>query len=310
MPGQVQFVGNQVLFDNGQVAFDPDCCCGGVEMSAYDCTFCDAGNTPLQYTVVISGIQLCTGCYLHRGGFWCKLLTPTTIPNGTFVLTQRGVGQRCVWYYTEDSEPGQFGRWNYDSECGGTPDSYINTNRGIAVQLGRSAGLSWNLQAGSVDDANAFTDYGLSTAPDCVTEFTSDNAWVCAALVVGYDGSATVTPGGSPFCETRHCLSRKHCATCRDLEGGRTWRESLRKAFTLPDDATDFPCPHGLPWGAKIVLVQTMPAGTEKYKAVCLACGDNKACPNVTACCGGKMAVNIQIPCPRGKWLWPITPTA
>ena len=47
----------------------------------------------------------------------------------------------------------------------------------------------------------------------------------------------------------RLCKNLLSCQTCRDKEGGRQWRESLRKAFRLPNDETDFECPHGLPWG-------------------------------------------------------------
>ncbi len=46
------------------------------------------------------------------------------------------------------------------------------------------------------------------------------------------------------------CEMRNHCQACRDMEGGRIWRESLHKAFWLPDDEIDFECPHGIPWGA------------------------------------------------------------
>lgn len=45
------------------------------------------------------------------------------------------------------------------------------------------------------------------------------------------------------------CKCKLHCQTCRDKEGGRQWRESLRVAFALPNNETDFECPHGLPWG-------------------------------------------------------------
>ena len=52
-----------------------------------------------------------------------------------------------------------------------------------------------------------------------------------------------------PFPETRHCRSGGHCRTCRDLEGGRAWRQSLAARFELPPGAPDFACPHGKAWG-------------------------------------------------------------
>lgn len=52
------------------------------------------------------------------------------------------------------------------------------------------------------------------------------------------------------FVESTTCRSRAHCRTCRDLTGGRAWRESLRNAaWTLPDNDPDFACPHGAAWG-------------------------------------------------------------
>jgi hypothetical protein len=43
------------------------------------------------------------------------------------------------------------------------------------------------------------------------------------------------------FTASFDCLSRKHCKTCRDREGGRQWRESM--------GAPKGECPHGVPWG-------------------------------------------------------------
>lgn len=51
------------------------------------------------------------------------------------------------------------------------------------------------------------------------------------------------------FTSSHHCAGGFHCEACRDREGGRTFRASLAKAFVLPDDAPDFACPLGHPWG-------------------------------------------------------------
>ena len=45
------------------------------------------------------------------------------------------------------------------------------------------------------------------------------------------------------------CKDRTCCKTCRDKEGGRPWRESVRRVFDLPGGTVDFECPHGKPWG-------------------------------------------------------------
>ena len=53
------------------------------------------------------------------------------------------------------------------------------------------------------------------------------------------------------FVETGHCKAGTHCATCRDLEAGRSWRESLTLRFAVPGGAVDFVCPHGRSWGTQ-----------------------------------------------------------
>lgn len=56
------------------------------------------------------------------------------------------------------------------------------------------------------------------------------------------------------FVLTLHCSSRAHCKTCRNLKGGRKWRQSIGKVYKLPEaeagaeDPADFICPHGLKW--------------------------------------------------------------
>jgi len=52
------------------------------------------------------------------------------------------------------------------------------------------------------------------------------------------------------FVLTAHCKSRAHCQTCRDLAGGRKWRESLAENFELPNNQVDFTCPYDVPWNA------------------------------------------------------------
>ena len=65
------------------------------------------------------------------------------------------------------------------------------------------------------------------------------------------------------------CQRRTHCAACRDLEGGRAFRESIAKR--VPDLPVDFECPYGIKWGEK-------PA---KVKKPCSGCGDKGAKPRV-----------------------------
>ena len=88
--------------------------------------------------------------------------------------------------------------------------------------------------------------------------------------------------------ESYACGCRVHCEACRNKEDGWEWRESLRKAFILPDDETDFECPHGIPWGAgpqtevmlealreRDALLETVYKEYERIGAICNGCEEN-----------------------------------
>ena len=62
------------------------------------------------------------------------------------------------------------------------------------------------------------------------------------------------------FIKTTHCTSKVHCKSCRELVGGRSWRESLSKLFVLPDNNVDFVCPFNKPWNDTKLQVQTIQA--------------------------------------------------
>lgn len=65
------------------------------------------------------------------------------------------------------------------------------------------------------------------------------------------------------------CQRRTHCATCRDFDEGRPFRESIAKR--VPDLPVDFECPHGVKWGER----------PEQTKKPCGGCGDKKAKPRI-----------------------------
>lgn len=105
------------------------------------------------------------------------------------------------------------------------------------------------------------------------------------------------------------CPLMAHCTTCRDLEGGRAWRQSLATAFELPPGAPDFQCPHDRPWGyvptAEELAAETKPKPLAGFESFCTACHDTKNCPNAKPCCGGQLNINIVVPCPQGKFSLP-----
>lgn len=49
------------------------------------------------------------------------------------------------------------------------------------------------------------------------------------------------------FSDTNHCRTGSHCSQCRDLEGGRSFRESIVEKY--PMGSVDFECPFGGEWG-------------------------------------------------------------
>ena len=55
--------------------------------------------------------------------------------------------------------------------------------------------------------------------------------------MTGRDGDSIMR-----FHKSSHCTSGVHCKKCRDLEGGRKWRQSLVDVFEDLEVA-DFPCP-------------------------------------------------------------------
>lgn len=117
------------------------------------------------------------------------------------------------------------------------------------------------------------------------------------------------------FAKSNVCKNKKHCQTCRDKEGGRQWRESLRVAFKLPGDETDFECPHGLPWGCgpqtkaqkKHQAQQDENAELAKERFnICKQCDDSSdggfKCKHHKTCCFGKWRAKPESKCPIGKW--------
>ncbi len=108
------------------------------------------------------------------------------------------------------------------------------------------------------------------------------------------------------------CQTRVHCVTCRDLEGGREWRESLGKAFKLPKGAPDFECPHSIEWGVDWVEpigVESKPPTPEQLMArsrckICNNCESKPTCPlwQGSGCKAGNVLKKPDACCPKNKW--------
>jgi hypothetical protein len=96
-----------------------------------------------------------------------------------------------------------------------------------------------------------------------------------------------------------HCRSHAHCRACRDLTQGRDLRRQWGLRWGLPGSEVDFPCPEGHPWG--FAGSKPLPVPPNPAVAVCEKCPDQRACPNVTVCCGGRITVAFRAPCKHGS---------
>lgn len=91
------------------------------------------------------------------------------------------------------------------------------------------------------------------------------------------------------------CAERLHCATCRDLEGGRSWRKGLGKIFEL--SGVDFECPHGVGWGEtpeRIIVPKSEPPKLDHNQRALAAMEAAGMTPDTArkeakrgGCCGG-----------------------
>ena len=112
------------------------------------------------------------------------------------------------------------------------------------------------------------------------------------------------------FTATAHCNSWRHCRTCRDLAGGRAWRESLRKAFKLPNDETDFTCPRGWPWGYQAARSELPPrpepTDLKRIREVFASCEHDCYYKHKPCSLGHKLKpdhrAKFAVVCPFTKW--------
>jgi len=75
------------------------------------------------------------------------------------------------------------------------------------------------------------------------------------------------------FILTLHCTSRAHCKVCRNLDGGRIWRQKIGKTYELPQakedavDPADFECPYGVTWNSGTPQVTQSEIGSKPVLA-------------------------------------------
>lgn len=135
--------------------------------------------------------------------------------------------------------------------------------------------------------------------------------WVVMWPIHGFLDAQPMSHSAVEFTKTPYCRREAHCGTCRNLEGGRAWRQGIAEQFAVL--SVDWPCPRGHPWGYE--PPEREPAKrepepsfvAERHKA-CKACEmqdcfikrllrDNP--------CAKAFRARIVLPgmvCPKGRW--------
>lgn len=65
------------------------------------------------------------------------------------------------------------------------------------------------------------------------------------------------------FFKTAHCTSHVHCTRCRDLKGGRCFRERIAGIFNMPE--IDWECPYGFKWIEEKQLEEILENNPQKW---------------------------------------------
>lgn len=112
------------------------------------------------------------------------------------------------------------------------------------------------------------------------------------------------------FIVTPYCLAEALCGTCRNLEGGRGWRQQIAERFTVK--GVDWPCPKGHEWGfvpepREATKREPEPEFVATRRKACEAC-DEEACflkRMLKAPCKKAFRARIVRPgmvCPLERW--------
>jgi len=109
------------------------------------------------------------------------------------------------------------------------------------------------------------------------------------------------------------CANGRMCRTCRNLEGGREWRQQIVERFSVPE--VDWVCPRGHDWGYEPPARETAkqepdPPYVAERRATCDVCDvppDGCGVKHRRDVLGKRCWFGIYIKqpgadCPRGKW--------
>jgi len=111
------------------------------------------------------------------------------------------------------------------------------------------------------------------------------------------------------FTKSPHCRREAHCGTCRNLEGGRTWRKQIAERFAV--EGVDWPCPKGHEWGyqspeREAAKREPEPPFVAARRKACEAC-DEEACflkrmLTTKPCAFRSRIVRPGMVCPLERW--------
>ena len=183
------------------------CCCVSCIESLSACTHCD-DVTPQEYTLTLSGFNLCSGCIDVDGGLKDAEIEyrDITTLNDVFTLSQRP-GSACVWELTIEDAIRVTSYNTEDGSCGLPVVSSPVLD--LDIQLVRSAS-QWDLTIASPGSAQVYLFSGSAASntsgstelcadvPSIGNDYASGD---CGSIVaggggnddvLGYGGTATI----------------------------------------------------------------------------------------------------------------------
>jgi hypothetical protein len=170
-----------------------DVCDAGCTASGTSCTHCD-DTTPSQYTVTLSGVNLCSCSVAHDSGYVSTSWTGADVLNAAHTLTQ---DTSCTWTTTLSTDVINF-IYSFNSDCS---SPFIDDDMDIEIVLTRS-GTQWTLDVyGSTSDMALFYDVQTAdvdganqlcaTVPSFTNDLTSCGEDASGAGSTGAYGGAT-----------------------------------------------------------------------------------------------------------------------
>lgn len=152
------------------------------------CSYCTGSNcTPLNIDVTISGVSVCTGCYLEG----VKYTKHSATILSTVRLTQVA---SCKWQYQDDNA---WTRTRYDDS--GCTTQFDTTTSYLRYVLQKTSATNWDFYIYNEFTGPwyyAFDDSSAGTSNDCDTVPTMNNQTSCG-VAYGVNLTMPIAAGGT-----------------------------------------------------------------------------------------------------------------